>query len=80
LHSESPITFHPDDASLQSLDALAKAMNRPRAELINDAIFQFIANNAWQIERIEAGLADAKAGRVVSADAVFDGIAKKHGW
>jgi predicted transcriptional regulator len=35
---------------------------------------------AWQIAHIEAGLADTKAGRVVSADALFAEIAAKHGW
>jgi hypothetical protein len=33
-----------------------------------------------QIERIEAGLANANAGRRVPADAFFDGIAAKHSW
>jgi predicted transcriptional regulator len=34
----------------------------------------------WQIERIEAGLADVKAGRTVPADVLFAAIAEKYGW
>jgi predicted transcriptional regulator len=34
----------------------------------------------WQITRIEAGLADAKVGRLVSTDALFAAIADIHGW
>lgn len=80
MPTASPITVRPSRKSLKSLDVLAKAMARPRSQLINEAIDQFVATNAWQIERIEAGLADAKAGRVVGADTLFGGIAKKHGW
>jgi hypothetical protein len=34
----------------------------------------------WQIERIEAGLAGAKAGRSIPADALYVAVAEKHGW
>lgn len=34
----------------------------------------------WQLERIDAGVADVRAGRVRPADEVFAGIAAKHGW
>lgn len=36
--------------------------------------------DAWQIDRIKEGLADARAGRVFSVDNVFAEIAAKHGW
>lgn len=80
MPTAAPITVRPNRKSLKTLDALAKAMARPRSQLVNEAIDQFVETNAWQIERIEAGLADAKAGRVVSANALFGKIAKKHGW
>ena len=75
-----PITVRPDRKSLLMLDSLSKAMARPRSQLINEAIDQFVAANSWQIERIAAGIADAKAGRTVQADATFRRIAKKRGW
>lgn len=34
----------------------------------------------WQIERIRAGLADMRAGRVQPAEEVFAEIAAKYGW
>lgn len=79
MPSASPITIRPNRESLKTLDSLAKAMARPRSQLINEAIDQFVAANSWQIERIAAGLADAKAGRTVPADAAFARIAKKLG-
>jgi predicted transcriptional regulator len=35
---------------------------------------------SWQIERIEAGLADANAGHTVPVDEFFAAIAAKHVW
>ena len=72
-----PISIRPNRKSLVALDSLSKAMARPRSQLINEAIDQFVAANSWQIERIAVGIADAKAGRTVPADAVFARIAKK---
>lgn len=80
MPAESPITVRPNRKSLLMLDSLAKAMARPRSQLINEAIDQFVAANSWQIERIAAGLADAKAGRTVPAEKAFGRIAKKRGW
>ena len=36
--------------------------------------------NAWQLERVNDGLAAARAGRVRPAEDVFADIAAKHGW
>ena len=36
--------------------------------------------NAWQVQRINAGLADVAAGRVELAETLFARIAAKHGW
>jgi predicted transcriptional regulator len=80
MPAETPITVRPNRKSLRMLDSLAKAMARPRSQLINEAIDQFVAANAWQIERIAAGLADAKAGRTVPADETFRRIEKKRRW
>lgn len=80
MPAASPITVRPNRKSLLMLDSLAKAMARPRSQLINEAIDQFVAANSWQIERIAAGIADAKAGRTVPADLAFGRIAKKRGW
>jgi len=62
------------------LDMLAKAMDRPRSRLVNDAIDSYVAANSWQVERIAAGVADAKAGRTVPAQKAFARIAKNRGW
>jgi predicted transcriptional regulator len=73
-----PITIR--TAKVSEIDALANAMDRSRNYIVNQAIEQYLEANAWQMERIAAGIAAAREGRVMPADEVFDGIAAKHGW
>ena len=72
----APFIVRTDQATLNELDAIAATMDRPRDDLVNDALQNYLALNAWQIERIKAGMADAKAGRVRPADEVFADLAK----
>lgn len=44
------------------LDALARAVDRDRSWLINEAVDAYLAVHRWQIAHIEAGLRDAEAG------------------
>jgi predicted transcriptional regulator len=62
------------------VDALAAAMGRSRDWVINQAIEQYLETNAWQVERIKAGMQEAREGRVISAEDVYAAIATKHGW
>lgn len=73
-----PITIR--TAKVSEIDALANAMDRSRNYIVNQAIEQYLEVNAWQMERITAGIEAARAGKVQPADEVFAAIAAKHGW
>ncbi len=60
------IRVSPDVVS--KLDALAQATGRSRNFLFNEAVQQYIDNEAWQIAQIEEGLRDLEAGNVVPDD------------
>lgn len=75
-----PITIRAEKKTVNEIDALAAAMDRSRNYVVNLALKQYIETNAWQIERIEAGISAARKGHVRDADAVFDAIEAKHGW
>lgn len=75
----APITVRTSKESVAKIDALASRMDRSRNYLVNQAIEQYLATDAWQIERIQAGLDAANAGDVVPAEDVFARIAAKHG-
>lgn len=76
----APITIRAAKEMVSEIDALASAMDRSRNYVINQAIQQFLETNAWQVERIRAGIEDAREGRVRSAREAFAEIAAKHGW
>lgn len=75
-----PMTIRAAKETVSELDALAAATDRSRNYLVNQALRQYLDANTWQIERIREGIADARAGRVEDADAVFARISAKHGW
>jgi predicted transcriptional regulator len=54
-------------AELQDrLDAIADAMDRPRSWVVNRGLERFVESEAWQIEEIKRGLAEADVGDFAS--------------
>jgi predicted transcriptional regulator len=58
----APFTVRLDETTLLALDRLAERTDRSRNWLVARAIEDFVALNAWQIGKIEAGLAAADRG------------------
>ena len=54
------------EATLEALDRLAEKTERSRSWLATKAIEDYIALNAWQIDKIEAGLDAADRGDFAS--------------
>lgn len=75
-----PITVRAAKTVVSEIDALAAAMDRSRNYIVNQALEQYLTANAWQIERINAGIAAASAGQTRAAEDVFADIAAKHCW
>lgn len=75
-----PITIRAAKDVVSGIDALAAAMDRSRNYIVNQALRQYLETNAWQVARIEEGIAAAREGKVRPAEDVFDDIAAKHGW
>ncbi|HKN31321.1 MAG TPA: ribbon-helix-helix protein, CopG family [Roseiarcus sp.] len=55
-------TLRIDEATLEALDRLAEKTDRSRSWLAARAIEEYIALNAWQIAKIEAGIGAADRG------------------
>ena len=75
-----PITVRAAKEIVTEIDALASAMDRSRNYIVVQALQQYLATNAWQIERIRDGIAAAREGRVRPVDEVFSAIAARQGW
>lgn len=70
------LTIRVDDAArLEAVDRLARSMDRSRNWVINRAIERYLAEQAWQIEAIQHGLAEADRGDFASSDAVVAALA-----
>ena len=63
-------TLRLSEATLQALDQLAEKTERSRSWLAVKAIEHYVALNAWQIAKIEAGIAAADHGDFAEADDV----------
>ena len=69
-------TLRMNDATLEALDRLAEKTERSRSWLATKAIEDYVALNAWQIGKIEAGLAAADRGDFASDDDVARVVGK----
>jgi predicted transcriptional regulator len=72
----SAFTLRLSDATLQALDQLAEKTGRSRSWLAVRAIEDYIALNAWQIDKIEAGIAAADRGEVAGDEDVARVVGK----
>jgi predicted transcriptional regulator len=68
--TEKTISFRADAETIDLLDSLAAAQDRPRSYLINEAITNYIELHAYQDALVRKGLAEMRKGRVVSHEEV----------
>jgi len=69
--AEKTISFRAVAETIDTLDSLAAAQDRPRSYLINQAIENYIELHAYQDALVRKGLDEMRKGRVVShADVV----------
>jgi predicted transcriptional regulator len=72
------VTIELDEETLSALDAFAAKLDRSRSALVSQALEEWLALQDWQIKEIEAGVADADAGRFATEDEVA-AVFAKHG-
>jgi predicted transcriptional regulator len=66
----SAFTVRLDKETLERLDQLASRTDRSRSWLVTQAVQDYVALNAWQLEKIETGIADANRGKFASDEEV----------
>ena len=71
-----PVSGRIDKKISEKLDALAKSTARSRSFLIAEAVKAYVADQAWQIEAVEAGVAAADRGEFASDEKVAGTFAK----
>ncbi len=58
------ISFRLDTDKVEALDEVAKALDRDRTYVLNEAVRNYLEMQQWQIEQIKEGIRQADAGQV----------------
>jgi predicted transcriptional regulator len=72
--NDKTISFRAVAETIEELDSLAAAQDRPRSYLINEAIANYIELHAYQDALVRKGLEELRAGRLVSHEEVLKGL------
>ena len=64
------VTIDFDEPVLEALDRAAEQRGRTRADMIAEAVRDYLETRRWQIEKIEAGIAAAGRGDFASEDEI----------
>ena len=59
------VSFRLDSEKVEALDSLAKALDRDRTYLLNEAVAAYLEVQEWQLEHIRAGIREADAGKLI---------------
>ena len=70
MSSPRTISFRIDAEKVAKLDSIAKAMDRDRSYLLNEAVESYLNEQQRFIAMVEEGLEDVRAGRTISHEEV----------
>jgi predicted transcriptional regulator len=73
------LSFRTEEGKRAQLDAIAKALDRNRNWVINEAIEYYLDLHRWQLEEIKKGEEDIKAGRWLTSQQVRERLEKQIG-
>jgi predicted transcriptional regulator len=59
------ISFRLDSEKVNALDVLAKALDRDRTYLLNEAVAAYLDMQQWQLEHLKKSIKQADAGQFV---------------
>ena len=70
------ISFRVDPKKARAIDELAKATDRPRSWHLEQALDAYLEVQAWQVKRVQEGLAELQAGQSVAHEDVADWLTR----
>jgi len=72
MRAEKVTTIRMGSGTLKRIDGVARAMNRSRTWVVNQAIEHYLDYEEWFVGAVETGLKDVKSGRLVEHKAVLE--------
>jgi predicted transcriptional regulator len=70
MNKTAPVSVRLDAGLNERVTAVARALDRPKSWVIEQAVQDFVAMQEWQLAAIDEGLRAADAGRVVAHEDV----------
>jgi predicted transcriptional regulator len=70
MNKTAPVNVRLDAGLNERATAIARALDRPKSWVIEQAVQDFVAMHGWQLVAIDEGLRAADAGRVVAHEDV----------
>jgi len=70
MANRAVLSVHTKPETRDKLDAIARATNRTKSSLANEAIEQYVAHQDWLVTEIQKGIAAADRGELVSDNEV----------
>lgn len=67
---QANVSFRADTNKIESLDAVAEALDRDRSYVLNEAISAYLELYQWQMNHIKEGLKQADAGQFATDEEV----------
>lgn len=59
------VSFRLDSDKVSALDTLARALDRDRSYLLNEAVESYLEVQQWQVEQIREGIRQADRGKLM---------------
>ena len=66
--TKNVVSFRLEDSVRDEIDKIADSLDRNRNWVINKAIEGYVEQYHWELQEIDAGLADIEAGRTISSE------------
>jgi len=74
---QSNISFRTDASKIESLDAIAEALDRDRSYVLNEAISAYLELYHWQLKHIKEGVQQANAGEFATEAEVTKALRRR---
>ncbi|MEX1205011.1 MAG: ribbon-helix-helix protein, CopG family [Dongiaceae bacterium] len=70
MAGRSTLSFRVPEDKAQLLEDLAKATDRPKAWLLEQALDAYLETQSWHVARIERGLSELRAGQGIAHEEI----------
>jgi predicted transcriptional regulator len=76
MGSNAALSFRVSPKKARAIDNLANATDRPRSWHLEQALDAYLEAQAWEVQHVQEGLSELKAGKSVAHEDVADWLSR----